>query len=395
MLLCKPAFCHTPFVVDDYMNSLTGLPSVVAVCLFFCCLSAAAQTPKPDRTFTEWDKDKNGKLSREELPEGARRNFDRADTNRDGFISPAEHSRFLKRNRGNRNSVGRKVSGNIDLKTDLPYASTDNPRQKLDLAMPKKRLSDDLLPVVAFIHGGGWRKGDKRSGIPRVSRFVESGRFAGVSIGYRLSTEAKWPAQIHDCKAAIRWLKANADQYGIDPKRICVFGTSAGGHLVAMLGVTGGVKELEGNLGQHTDQDSRVAAVVDFFGPADFLTMNDFPGKLDHNAEDSPESLLIGGAIQSHKDRARAAAPMMYVTEDDAPILIMHGTKDPLVPFDQSVKFHRALLGAEVNAILVPVTDGGHGFGGHQVDERVSQFVDKYLLGKELTVSAEPIGSAR
>ena len=158
-----------------------------------------------------------------------------------------------------------------------------------------------------------------------------------------------------------------------------------------MLGVTGGVEELEGDLGSHTDQDSRVAAVIDFFGPTDFLTMNDFPGKMDHDAADSPESLLIGGAIQGHKEKARAACPIQYVTSDDAPILIMHGTKDPLVPYDQSVQFEKALKAVDVNVTLVEVTDAGHGFGGQTIQSRVRQFVEATLLGKDVEVSTEPI----
>ena len=346
---------------------------------------------KADSLFLNWDRNQDNKLTEDELPPSARRNFARADVNSDGFISRDEHRRYLNRNRGNGNPGQQAVSDRVRLHADIAYANTDNPRQQLDLLLPKKPVSNAPLPVVAFIHGGGWRKGSRQAGTRRVTRFVETGNYAGVTIGYRLSGEARWPAQIHDCKAAVRWLKGNADRYNIDPGRICVYGTSAGGHLVAMLGVTGDVKSLEGTLGNHMQQDSRVAAVVDFFGPTDFLTMNNFPGKIDHNAADSPESLLIGGAIQSHKDMAAAAAPMMYITDDDAPILMMHGTKDPLVPFDQSVQFHQALMQAGVECVLVPVTDGGHGFGGPEVDRRVDHFLEKHLLGKATAVSSQPI----
>lgn len=350
---------------------------------------------KSDPRFRQWDKNKDGKLVRDELPKNLQRNFDRVDANGDGFISPEEHSTVTNRGRQPRNQSDRqrsvRVPENVTLQADLPYAGTDNPKQKLDLLLPKEAKGKGPLPLVAFIHGGGWRNGDKRGGIGRVARFVQSGNYAAASIGYRLSGEAKWPSQIHDCKAAIRWLKGNAAKYNLDPKRIAVFGTSAGGHLVAMLGVTGEVEHLEGKLGPHTDQNSRVACVVDFFGPTDFLTMNDFPSRIDHDAASSPESLLIDGAIQDHKGKARDAAPMTYVTKDDAPILIMHGTKDPLVPFDQSVKFEAALKEAGVDALLVTITDGEHGFRGAEIDNRVDRFLEKHLLGKDVEVSNKPI----
>jgi acetyl esterase/lipase len=376
------------------VNSTYSLLSALVVVLLTNAGTVNAQSLKPDRRFTEWDRNRDGKLARQELPTQLRKNFARVDADKDGFISLTEHLRFLGRGKGQANARQSRrncVSDRVTLRQDLPYADTDNSRQKLDLLLPKKPATNGPLPVVVFIHGGGWRNGDKSRGLGQVSRFAESGQFAAASIGYRLSGEAKWPAQIHDCKAAIRWLKANAKQYELDAKRICVFGTSAGGHLVAMLGATGGVETLEGKLGSHTERDSRVACVVDFFGPTDFLTMNDFPGRIDHDAATSPESLLIGGPIQQHKDKSRAATPMMYVTADDAPILIMHGTQDPLVPFDQSVQFLAALKRSKVDAVLAPITDGEHGFRGPTVNARVDQFLKKYLLGKEVVVSSEAI----
>ncbi|MEM9660001.1 MAG: alpha/beta hydrolase, partial [Planctomycetota bacterium] len=165
------------------------------------------------------------------------------------------------------------IPDSVELNSDVFYADTDNPRQTLDLAAPRREL-EDPLPVVAYVHGGAWRAGDKRNGLRQVMRFVESGRYAAASIGYRLSGEAKWPAQIHDCKAAIRWIRAHADEYGLDADRIGVWGSSAGGHLVAMLGASGDVEAMDGSLGPHADGSSRVACVVDFFGPTDFLQMN-------------------------------------------------------------------------------------------------------------------------
>jgi len=354
-------------------------------------LTLLGKRPQPDRDFSRWDRNADGHLVRSELPERIRGNFDRVDADGNGFISLIEHLAVVGRRTDSDRVRGPRLPDNVTLQRDIPYAGTNNPRQMLDLLLPKQRSTDSPLPVIAFVHGGGWRNGNKTSGIGRVSRFVQTGEYAAVSIGYRLSDESKWPAQIHDCKAAIRWLKANARQHNLDPERIAVFGTSAGGHLVAMLGVSGGVNDLDGALGDHTDEDGRVAAVIDFFGPTNFLTMNDHPSRIDHNAADSPESQLIDGAIQENKARARHAAPLSYVSADDAPILIMHGTHDELVPYAQSASFHAALKKVNVPSVFVTVTNGEHGFHGTEIDARVDSFLQRYLLGREVSVSPEPV----
>ena len=357
---------------------------------FLIPTSASGQSKSP---FDAWDKNSDGLLTKEELPPNIRENFEKADANSDGVISREEDSAFRRRasQRGNAPRQARTLAS-IEVKADLAYAATDNPRQKLDLFLPEKRATDKPLPLVAFIHGGGWRNGDKGSGLRRVAAFVESGEFVGASIGYRLSGEAIWPAQIHDCKAAIRWLRAHAKEFGFDPDRIAVMGSSAGGHLVAMLGTSGDVKKLEGNLGQHKAISSRVNCVVDEFGPTNFLTMNDFPGKMDHLAEDSPESKLLGQQITKVPELVREASPITYVTKDDPPILILHGTKDPLVPYQQSVVFAEALRKVGVTVTLQKIENGEHGgFNNEEVNGRTKSFLRKYLLGRDIKISSEPI----
>lgn len=330
-----------------------------------------------DARFERWDKNQNGFLEKGELPSPLRRNFERVDANKDGVISLDEH---LKVSRARQNGgSGNSRTQNYRLIADIPYAGTDNPRQALDLLLPEK-VESEKYPVVVFIHGGAWRAGSKASGRSKLQKLVAEGRFAGVSVGYRLSSEAKWPAQIHDCKAAIRWVRANAEKYKLDASRIAVWGSSAGGHLVNMLGVSGGVKELEGALGPHTNESSRVTCVVNFFGPTKLLAMNDYGGTMDHDAPDSPESQLIGGPIQEHKERANAASPISYVSKDDAPFLHVHGTKDPLVPFNQAEIFHSALKQKGVSTILYPVEGAGHGFRELAVDKRVAEFLEQHLL---------------
>ena len=366
------------------------LSLVWPVVVYMTSIGLPAQEQQSTRMFREWDQNNDGQLIRDELPPNARRNFKRVDSDNDGSISLEEHLQFVTRDRNLPTSASQ-VPKSVIHHRNIAYAGTDNLRQALDLLVPKRIKAEGPLPLVAFIHGGGWRNGNKDGGVRQVTRFAASGRYFAASIGYRLSGEASWPAQIHDCKAAIRWLRANAKKYQFDPDRICVYGTSAGGHLVAMLGVTGDVKSLEGDLGEYPDQSSRVAAVVDFFGPTNFLTMNDFPGKIDHDSAESPESLLIGGGIQKNRDVAMSAVPVSYISKDDAQILIMHGTKDQLVPFDQSVQFHKLLLRSGVEATLVPIRDGGHGFRGEAIDRRVDDFLMKVFIDPEARVSSEPI----
>lgn len=366
--------------------------TAIACCALLLPMLSAAQELKPDRRFTEWDSDKDGKLTREELPERNRKNFGRVDTDKDGFISLREHLTFVGRLPRNRNQARqpRALQG-VKIEKNIAYAGTDNPRQALDLALPEKRATDRPLAVIAYIHGGGWRQGSKDGGLNRLGAYLATGRYAGVSIGYRLSGEAKWPQQLYDCKAAIRWLKANSKKYGLDPKRIAVYGTSAGGHLVAMLGVTGNNKELEGDLGPYKDYSGSVAAVLDYFGPTQFLLMNSKPSKIDHDAPRSPESLLIGGAIQENKEKTLHAAPMSYISKKACPFLIVHGTKDMAVPFHQSEILDKALDKLEVESILIRVEGGGHGVRGTPLDKLGLAFLEKHFWDKEVKLADETI----
>ncbi len=376
------------------MRTRSGL---MAFSFLLCCgwlTGSAVAQPDPRENFDRWDRNQDGQLDREELPPGVRENFGRLDANSDGHVSRDEHDefvrRFLMRARSARPN-SRQVPDSVITLRDIPYAGTDHPRQRLDLYLPKEPKGTSL-PLVVFIHGGAWQSGDKAGGAGRVIPFVRSGECAGASIGYRLSGDATWPAQIHDCKAAIRWLRGNAAKHGIDPERIAVIGSSAGGHLVAMLGTTGDVAALEGSLGEFDSESSRVSCVVNEFGPANLLTMGDFPSSIEHNAADSPESRMLGGAVQEHKDRAREASPQTHITADDAPFLILHGTEDPLVPYDQSVQFDRALRAAGVESLLVTIEGGGHGgFGSPEPAERVKAFLDRHLFGKTVEIATEPI----
>lgn len=340
----------------------------------------AQETSEP---FKRLDRNQDGKITKDEFS-GAL--FKRIDSNKDGVLTAEEDQAFSRRRPAGHGAQVR-IPDTIKAELDLPYAGTENPRQKLDLYLPQTRNDDKPIPVVVFILGGAWQAGDKRGGFGAIGPLVESGEYAGVSVGYRLTGEAIWPAQIHDCKAAIRWLRANAKKYNLDPEKIGVTGTSAGGHLVAMLGTTGDVPELEGKLGEHLMESSRVTCVVDQFGPSDLLAMGG-----SHNNPNSPESKLVGGAVQETQEVAREASATTHVSKEDPPFLLIHGTSDNLVPFHQSELLYEALKKGGVDSTLVPVQGGGHGnFGTREVAERVRQFFDKHLRGQDVVISAEPI----
>ena len=354
---------------------------------------------EPARLFERADRDRDGRLSRDELPERARPNFGRLDTDRDGYVSRAEHAAALERlRRPGAVQPGRRppLPEGIEARLDLPYAGTDNPRQKLDLYLPRERAAGKPLPVIVFVHGGGWRAGDKSRGLSNIADWVASGDYAGVSVGYRLTDEAIWPAQIHDCKAAIRWLKAHAAEWGLDPTRIGVWGSSAGGHLVSLLGTSADVPELEGGLGAHPDQNSRVACVVNYFGPENFLTLTRQPSTIDRSqGRDYPEALLLGGPVAEREAAARQASPVTHVSAGDAPFLTVHGTRDPVVPYAQAEEIHAALQKAGVPSLLQEMSGADHGgFRSPELDRRVRQFFDRHLRGADTAIDTAPIAAA-
>ena len=281
----------------------------------------------------------------------------------------------------------RPLSKGVRVIRDIPYVPGGHERQKLDLYLPDNPPGGGrLLPVIVWVHGGAWLGGTKSEcpALPYVAR-----GYAVASVGYRLSQHATFPAQIHDCKAAVRWLRANAEAHGLDPDRFGAWGPSAGGHLVSLLGTGGGVEALEGELGEHRGVSSRVRCVVDWFGPSDLTQMaRQAPptSRIDHDAPDSPEARLIGGPVQRHKDEAAKANPITYITNDDPPFLIFHGTADDIVPLGQSELLVRALRDAGVQVTFVPVEGAGHGgppFNTPEVRERMEAFFDRHLTGEQ------------
>ena len=362
--------------------------------LFVSCaitfVKAAVPQSLHEKIFHDWDKNKDGKLVEYELPKNLKQNFIQMDNDNNGYISFSEHVVFLSKNdNGRKNNT--KDWSDFNVMRDIRYVKGGHERQSLDLALPIKRKSNSPLPVIAFIHGGAWRAGNKDNGLSQLYELLESGQYAGVSIGYRLSQHAKWPAQIHDCKAALRWVKANAKKYGLDGRRIAVHGTSAGGHLVALLGTSAGVPEMDGSIGLHMDISTEVRCVLNYYGPTNFLRMNDFKSRIDHDAADSPESQLIGGAIQDNKIKTLTANPITYIDSEDAPFLIMHGTDDMLVPYNQSVLLDKALKKSGVPSVFLTIKGGKHRGGRGVLAERFKTFLEHHLLGKKVMMSDEII----
>jgi acetyl esterase/lipase len=270
---------------------------------------------------------------------------------------------------------------------DIHYASKSE-AQKLDIYLPDK--GNGPFPVIVSVHGGAFKMGDKRDG--QVFPMLEGLKrgYAVVSINYRLSGEAKWPAQIHDCKAAVRWIRANSKKYKFNPDKIGAWGGSAGGHLSAMLGTSGEVKSLEDLTQGNPSHSSRVQAVVDWFGPTDFLKMDEqlreskVKNPQHHCIHDSPESELIGKNLENAPELVKETTPDGYITSDDAPFFIQHGLEDNLVPYQGSVILGRKLgqvLGfSKVSLELFAATShGGDAFVTKENLNRIFSFLDTYL----------------
>jgi acetyl esterase/lipase len=261
---------------------------------------------------------------------------------------------------------------------NVRYAQVGDIALHLDLYLPEK--SDSPSPFIVWIHGGAWRKGSKDR-CPFA--WMTEHAYAVASVQYRLTDKASFPAQIHDCKGAIRWLRAHADDYGYNAEKVGVAGISAGGHLVALLGTSGDVKELEGDVGGNLEQSSRVQAVLDMCGPSDFLLrLKNNPKAV--NPPDSPVAQLLGGPASERQDAAQLASPAHHVSKDDPPLLIYHGTKDPLVSPSQSEHLRTLYLKADLEVTLELIRNGGHvpkEFWDKTRREMALKFFDKHVRG--------------
>lgn len=267
--------------------------------------------------------------------------------------------------------------------TDVAYAGISS-SQVMDIYIPKGK---GPFPVVVLIHGGAFRMGDKRMETSNALALAAKG-IAAVSINYRLSGEARFPAQIQDCKAAVRFLRANAAKYNLDPGKFGSWGASAGGNLSAMLGTSSGIAEFDDATLGNPGVSSKVIASVDWFGPINFLTMDSeataLGFSLNTNSPSSPESQLMGAAIQTIPDKVAKANPTTYISKDDAAFFIQAGSADRNIPYSQSLNFSEALknvLGADKVSyeLLNGAGHGGPMFSDPANVAKVISFLEKHL----------------
>jgi acetyl esterase/lipase len=265
------------------------------------------------------------------------------------------------------------LSSGVNVHHGVEYASIEGYRPLLlDLYLPPTHAAPDPVtsPAIVYLHGGGWAVGTRRrfgrafaiwQPTP-LERLAVAG-FAVAAVDYRLSGETRFPGQLHDVKAAIRWMRGHAAALGVDTRRIIAWGESAGGHLAALAGLTGDQPALEGDVGSHLGESSGVCGIVDWYGPMNLLSLSrQLPPRSDKRPDDagSWESLLVGSALQEDPLRTQAASPIHYVHGAAPPIQIHHGTADSHVPFAQSVEFADAVRAAGGQVELVAVDGSDH-----------------------------------
>lgn len=265
----------------------------------------------------------------------------------------------------------------VELLRDIQYGDAGGALLWMDIAKPKQCPNGEPLPALVYMHGGAWQSGSKADGVPAICYYAMHG-YVAASIGYRLSGAAQFPAQVEDCKCATRFLRAKARELSIDPERIGAMGASSGGHLAALLGLTGGDSRSFASKGGWEDYSDRVAAVCDLFGPADFMQM---PRK--HLPEAmSATAQFLGGTIDRVPERYVKASPVTHVHAKAPPFLIVHGELDPLVPLHQSELLRDALLKAGVEVSLHVVKGAGHGSSNvitPTVRSLILAFFDRHL----------------
>ncbi len=265
------------------------------------------------------------------------------------------------------------VPDDVMFEAGIEYTNPDNQHLQLDMARPKK--GDGPFPVILCIHGGGFRAGNRQGYDAQCIRLAQHG-YVAVTASYRLAPKYPFPAAIHDVKAAVRWLRANAAKYHIDPDRLGVTGGSAGGHLAQFLAVTGDVKEFEGD-GGNAGLSCRVSCVVNVYGPSDFTKSY---GKSVDAAEVLP--LFLGGNLETARTLHLRASPLYWVTPNAAATLCIHGTEDKYVAHEQAVWLIDKLKAAGVEAELLTLEGAGHGFKGKDAEtaeKALIAFFDKHL----------------
>ncbi len=269
------------------------------------------------------------------------------------------------------------IPDDVTFETGVEYSNPDDQHLQLDIARPK--TGDGPFPAIVCIHGGGFRAGNRTGYDSLIVKLAQQG-YVAMTVSYRLAPKYQFPAAVHDTKAAVRWARANAAKYKIDPERIGTTGGSAGGHLAQFLGVTAGVKEFEGD-GGNAKESSAVACVVNVYGPSDFTKSY---GKSVDAAEVLP--LFLGGDLEKARTRHIKASPLYWVTPNAAPTLCIHGTDDKYVAHEQAVWMIDKLKASAVEAELLTLEGAGHGFKGKDAetaDKAMLAYFDRKLKAKK------------
>lgn len=264
------------------------------------------------------------------------------------------------------------IPGSVTFTRDIEFSNPDNQHLQVNLAQPKEGKGP--FPAVVCIHGGGFRAG-KREGYDKLLLTLAQHGYVAITVTYRLAPAYPFPAAVHDCKAAVRWLRTNAEKYQVDGSRIGVMGGSAGGHLAQFLGVTAGVPQFEGE--ENLDQSSAVSCVVNFFGPSDFTRSYD-------KSVDAKDvlPLFFGGDLSTKRKEHIIGSPLYWVTPNAAPTLCLHGTADEYVAYEQATWIVDKLKAATVEAELVGFEGAGHGLKGvlpEKTEGLMIAFFDKHL----------------
>ncbi len=275
------------------------------------------------------------------------------------------------------------ASAEVVVEKNITYGKVGDVELKLDLARPAN--GDGPFPAIVFIHGGGWAGGSRQGSLGRIQEAARRG-YVAVTIDYRLmqfdrnkketaTATTNFPAQIHDCKAAVRWLRASAEQFKVDENRIGVTGQSAGGHLSLLVGLTDPESGLEGESG-HPNESSRVQAVVNFYGPTDI------PSCYEKSSSPWLFRLFAGGTPEESPAQHKSSSPTTHVTKDDPPVLTIHGDRDSLVPVQQAKLLDEKMKAVEAPHTLMVIKGTGHGFGGkyrERVEKARWDFFEKHL----------------
>ncbi len=257
---------------------------------------------------------------------------------------------------------------------DLEFAQVGDQSLRLNLHLPPAGVPVKK-PLIVYVHGGAWRAGSK-SDMPLV-KLVAQG-FAVASVDYRLSTVAPFPAQAHDIKAAIRFLRARGSDYQIDASRIAIAGSSAGGHLAALVGVTNGVEELEGIVGEYLSESSAVQAIISLYGASNLESILGQSTPRGLGVRIPALQLLLGGQPTDQPKLARLASPVAHIDASDPPLLLIHGDADPQMPFEQSLELQRAYEAAKRPVQLEVIHGGKHG-GSEFYDDARSELMVRFL----------------